>query len=73
MNTVRFTQVVEKCGRPHVHTLWVTPEKDSEFMRAHKAGRVMTISHSGGKTEGNSVAAYRRLECAVKAAEADSE
>lgn len=51
--TVRFTQVVERSGQPHVHTLWVAPEKDPELKRAVAAHRVMTIerSASGGHTD----------------------
>jgi hypothetical protein len=40
---VRFTQVVERSGRPHVHTLWVPPAKDAEFKRARESHRLMTI------------------------------
>lgn len=50
--TVRFTSVVERSGRPHVHTLWVAPEKDPELQRALAAHRVMTLERSaGGKSE----------------------
>jgi hypothetical protein len=41
--TVRFTQVVERSGRPQVHTLWVPPEQDAEFKRARDSHRLMTI------------------------------
>lgn len=51
--TVRFTQVVERCGEPRVHTLWLPPEKDPEFKRARGANRVMTVETAGatGKTD----------------------
>jgi hypothetical protein len=50
--TVRFTQVVERAGEPHVHTLWLPPDKDPELKRAAAAHRVMTIeSGAGGKTD----------------------
>ena len=51
--TVRFTQVVERSGRPQVHTLWLPPDKDPELQRAQKAHRVMTIEpgSSGSKTD----------------------
>jgi hypothetical protein len=51
--TVRFTKVVERSGEPHVHTLWLPPEKDPELKKAEKAGRVMTVERSaaGGKTD----------------------
>lgn len=52
MKTIRFTEVVERSGRPHVHALWVAPDKDPAFVRARKAGRVMTITPSpGGKAD----------------------
>jgi hypothetical protein len=51
--TVRFTQVVERSGQPHVHTLWLPPEKDPELKRAVKAHRVMTVESgaASGKTD----------------------
>lgn len=50
--TVRFSQVVERSGQPHVHTLWVAPEKDPELKRAQQAHRVMTIEPgASGKTD----------------------
>ena len=50
--TIRFAQVVERSGRPHVHALWVAPEKDPEFQRALKSHRVMTLEQPGrGKTD----------------------
>jgi hypothetical protein len=51
VKTVRFTQVVEACGRPQVHTLWLAPEKDRELKRARDAQRVMTLDHAGRKTD----------------------
>ena len=51
--TVRFTQVVERSGRPRVHTLWLPPDEDPEFKRARHAHRVMTVEQSpgGGKAD----------------------
>lgn len=43
MKTVRFTQVVARCGAPELHPLWTAPEDDAQFQRAVKAGRVMTL------------------------------
>lgn len=52
MKSVRFAQVVERCGRPHVHALWVDPKRDPDFSRAQKADRVMTLEPNGrGKAE----------------------
>jgi hypothetical protein len=44
--TVRFTHVVERAGQPHVHTLWVAPDKDRTFKQALQAHRVMTVDQS---------------------------
>ena len=51
--SVRFTRVVQRCGKPQVHTLWLPPEKDPELRRAQRAHRVMTVAPntSGGKTD----------------------
>lgn len=43
MKTARFTQVVEKCGQPVVHDLWVKPDKDPVLKKAVKEHRVMTV------------------------------
>lgn len=52
MKTVRFTHVVDRCGKPEPHALWVAPKHDPEFMRAQKANRVMTVESSGhGKAD----------------------
>jgi hypothetical protein len=50
---VRFTQVVERVGEPHAHTLWLAPDKDPELKRALAGNRVMTIEPGagGGKTD----------------------
>jgi hypothetical protein len=55
--TVRFTQGVERSGRPEVHTLWLPPDKDPELQRAQKAHRVMTIEpgSSGSKADAGTV------------------
>jgi hypothetical protein len=52
VKTVRFAQVVQRSGRPHAHSLWVTPDKDPELVRARKADRVMTVESSArGKAD----------------------
>ena len=45
---VRFAKVVAQLGKPHAHTLWIAPEKDSELNRALKANRVMMVEQSAG-------------------------
>jgi hypothetical protein len=46
--TVRFTNIVERSGTPHVHTLWLPPEKDPALKRAKAEHRVMTVASPGG-------------------------
>lgn len=41
--TVRFAAVVKSCGLPEPVSLWVAPERDLDFMKAVKQGRVMTV------------------------------
>jgi hypothetical protein len=46
MSTVRFSKVVEAAGKPTVHVLWVSPEKDPILKKAIDGERVMTV-HQG--------------------------
>lgn len=43
MQTVRFSQVVARCGEPVTHVQWVALEKDAELQAALKQERVMTV------------------------------
>lgn len=43
MKTVKFSQVVEKSGKPQLHLSWVPHAKDKLLMSALKANRVMSI------------------------------
>jgi cytosine deaminase len=43
VKTARFRDVVSKCGRPEVATLWQDPKKDADFQKALKACRVMSV------------------------------
>ena len=49
--TVRFSQIVEKCGQPNVYTLWQKPSADPRFQRQLKSNRVMTIQKSERGTD----------------------
>lgn len=51
VKTVRFSAVVEACGRPRPHTLWLPPEKDPELKRAIAAHRVLTLTGGKGKAD----------------------
>jgi hypothetical protein len=42
----RFSQVVEKCGRPQVYTLWQKPAIDRHFQSHVRNHRVMTVQKS---------------------------
>ena len=46
VKTARFSQVVEKCGRPQVYTLWQKPAADRHLQAQIKNSRVMTIQKS---------------------------
>jgi len=51
VKTARFSEVVEKCGRPHVYTLWQKPSADRHFQAQIKNTRVMTIQKSESGTD----------------------
>lgn len=41
--TARFSQVIEKCGKPQVYTLWQKPSTDRHLQAQLKNHRVMTV------------------------------
>ena len=43
VKTVRFTQVVDRCGAPEAHLVLMDPTKDRALQSAVKAHRVMTV------------------------------
>jgi hypothetical protein len=43
VKTVRFTQVVERCGAPEAHLVLTDPTKDRALQSAMKAQRMMTV------------------------------
>ena len=49
--TVRFSQVVENCGKPQVYTLWQKPPGDRHLQAQIKNNRVMTILKSENGTD----------------------
>ena len=49
--TVRFSQVVEKCGGPQVYTLWQKPAADRHFQAQIKNSRIVTIQKSESGTD----------------------
>jgi hypothetical protein len=49
--TARFSQIVEKCGRPNVYTLWQKPAVDRRFQAELKNNRVMTVQKSESGTD----------------------
>jgi hypothetical protein len=51
VKTVRFMQVIEKCGEPEVYTLWQRPSADRHFQSQIKNNRVITIQKSGSGTD----------------------
>jgi len=51
VKTARFSQVVEKSGKPEVYTLWQKPAADRHLQSQIKNNRVMTIQKSDGGTD----------------------
>jgi len=51
VKTARFSQVVEKCGKPQVYTLWQKPAADRHLQSQIKKNRVMTIQKSESGTD----------------------
>jgi hypothetical protein len=43
MSTVRFSKVIEACGKPDFHLLLIDPAKDKTLQAAIKSDRVMTL------------------------------
>ena len=51
LKTSRFAQVVEKCGKPQVYTLWQKPSTDRRLQSELKNNRVITILKSESGTD----------------------
>jgi hypothetical protein len=49
--TARFSQIVEKCGKPNVYILWQKPAADRHFQTQLKNDRVMTVQKSESGTD----------------------
>ena len=49
--TARFSDLVEKAGKPEPYTLWQKPAADRQLQSALKNNRVMTIQESDTGTE----------------------
>ena len=46
IKTARFSQIIQKCGKPQVYTLWQKPPADRHLQSQVKKARVMTILKS---------------------------
>jgi hypothetical protein len=51
VETARFSQVVEKCCRPQVYTVWQKQAADRHLQAQIKKNRVMTILKSESGTD----------------------
>jgi len=51
VKTARFREVIEKCGKPEVYTLWQKPKTDRRFQSLIKNNRVMTVKPSDAGTD----------------------
>jgi hypothetical protein len=49
--TVRFSQLIEDCGKPQVYTLWQKPSADRHLQSQIKNNRIMTILKSESGTD----------------------
>ena len=51
VKTSRFREVIEKCGKPEVYTLWQKPKTDRRLQSLIKNNRVMTVKPSEAGTD----------------------
>jgi len=51
MSTVRFSKVIQACGKPDFHLLLIDPAKDKTLQAAIKSDRVMTLYQQSGETD----------------------
>ena len=51
VKTARFSQVVEKCGKPQVCTLWQKPSADRHLQTQIKNHHVMTVQKTESGTD----------------------
>ena len=51
IKTTRFSQIIEKCGKPQVYTLWQKPSTDRHLQAQINKTRVMTILKSESGTD----------------------
>jgi len=51
VKTARFAEVIEKCGKPEVYTLWQKPSADRHLQSQIKNNRLMTVQKSETGTE----------------------
>ena len=51
VKTARFSEIVEKSGRPESYTLWQKPSADRHLQSAIKNNRIMTIQRNESGTE----------------------
>jgi len=58
--TVRYSDVVEACGKPQVYTLWQTPKKDRHLQTQIRLVHLMTVLRSEAGTEFGSVGFIER-------------
>ncbi|HEX4707805.1 MAG TPA: hypothetical protein VH229_08750 [Candidatus Udaeobacter sp.] len=49
--TARFSQLVEKCGKPQVYTLWQKPSADRHLQAQLRNNRVMTVQKTQSGTD----------------------
>jgi hypothetical protein len=60
VKTARFAAVVEKCGRPEVHTLWQKPKMDRHFQSLLKNNRIMSVRATESGTDFGEVGFHQK-------------
>jgi hypothetical protein len=51
VKTARFSQIVERCGKPQVYMLWQKPSTDRHLQAQLKKNRIMTLLKSETGTD----------------------
>ena len=48
VKTARFSEIVEKCGKPQSYTLWRKPKADAQLSKLIAQHRIMTVRRGAG-------------------------
>lgn len=66
MAQIRFTELIKASGKPEAVSLWTDPRRNTQFMRAVKQNRVLTvIQEPGSKRKDFAEIGFRRVRHAA--------